>query len=226
MLKVFSQSALAALLLLGMEAPDRTAVAADVGTLSVTIRNVSNDQTLMISAEESRAVPVAPGAYAVLIDGAMIFGESASADALGLEPLAEDGNAEAMIAYLKSLPGVRQAGLFIPGQPFVVSAAPGDRLVFAAMFVESNDLFYAPDPDGIALYDDAGNAVSGNVTNQVLLWDAGTEVNEQPGIGNNQAPRQAGPDTGPTENGSIRPVADGFDYPAVGDVLQVTLSNE
>lgn len=225
MFRIFSRSVVAAFFLLGTGA-FYSVVAAQESTVSVTIRNVSNDRTLMISSDESRAVPVAPGAYAVVAFDTAIFQQGASAGTHGLEPLAEDGNAEAMIAYLTSLPGVRQAGLFIPGQPFTVTAAPGDRLVFAAMFVESNDLFYAPDSDGIALFDDAGNALDGNVTNQVVLWDAGTEINEQPGLGDNQAPRQTGPDTGPVENGLVRPVADGFAYPAVSEVLQVTLSNE
>ena len=140
--------------------------------------------------------------------------------------LAEDGNAEAVIAFLKEQPDVRQAGLFIPGQAFTVNAMPGDRLVFAAMFVESNDLFYAPGPEGIALFDDSANALSGDITSQVVLWDAGTEINEQPGVGSNQAPRQTGPNTGPTENGVVRPVNDGFEYPAVGEVLEVTLSKK
>ena len=30
----------------------------------------------------------------------------------------------------------------------------------------------------------------------VALWDAGTEKNEVPGVGPNQAPRQAAPNTG------------------------------
>ena len=38
-----------------------------------------------------------------------------------------------------------------------------------------------------------------DVTNEFRFWDAGTEVNEAPGIGPNQAPRQAGPDTGAAE---------------------------
>ncbi len=226
MLKAFSRSVLTAFLLLGTEALDSIAIAAGDDTVSVTIRNVSNNRTLVISADESRAVPVAPGAYAIVSEGATIFREGANAGNFGLESLAEDGNAETLIAYLQLQPGIRQAGLFVPGRPFTVSAMPGDRLVFAAMFVESNDLFYAPSADGIALFDATGTAIDGNVSSQVMLWDAGTEVNERPGVGANQAPRQTAPNTGPAENGVVRPVADGFEYPAVADVLEVTISKE
>ena len=64
------------------------------------------------------------------------------------------------------------------------------------MFVQSNDWFFAPDPAlGIALYDDEGAPISGDVTDQILVWDSGTEVDQEPGTGADQAPRQAGPDT-------------------------------
>jgi hypothetical protein len=61
----------------------------------------------------------------------------------------------------------------------------------------------------------------------VTLWDAGTEVNEEPGAGPNQAPRQSGPDTGDEEMAGVRPIAevdDGFSYPAVADVIGVTVT--
>ena len=203
-----------------------SASATENQSFSIVIRNVSNDRTLQVSPSETRAVPVAPGAYAVVTDRSTVFRQGEPAGSYELEMLAEDGNAEAVIAFLKEQPDVRQAGLFIPGQAFTVNAMPGDRLVFAAMFVESNDLFYAPGPEGIALFDDSANALSGDITSQVVLWDAGTEINEQPGVGSNQAPRQTGPNTGPTENGVVRPVNDGFDYPAIGEVLEVTLSKE
>jgi len=47
----------------------------------------------------------------------------------------------------------------------------------------------------------------------MILWDAGTEVNQAPGFGSEQAPRQGGADTGTAENGVVQAVADGFTYP-------------
>ena len=92
------------------------------------------------------------------------------------------------------------------------------------MFVQSNDLFYAPRDAGIALFDGTGQATSGDRTQELVLWDAGTEVNEAPGVGPSQAPRQSKPNTGADENGVIRPVDDGFRYPAVSEVIRVTIT--
>jgi hypothetical protein len=66
--------------------------------------------------------------------------------------------------------------------------------------------------------------LNGDVTGMILLWDAGTEVNEQPGVGLYQAPRQSGPDTGPAEGGDVRQVNDGFSYGAVSDRVRVTIT--
>jgi hypothetical protein len=49
-------------------------------------------------------------------------------------------------------------------------------------------------------------------------------VNERPGFGPNQAPRQAGPDTGVAENGVVHEVDDGFEYRPVGEYLRVTIT--
>jgi hypothetical protein len=58
----------------------------------------------------------------------------------------------------------------------------------------------------------------------VLLWDAGTEQNEIPGIGPDQAPWQAGPNTGAAEGGTVRQVNDGYAYPEVDQIIRVTLT--
>ena len=112
-----------------------------------------------------------------------------------------------------------------PGQSysFSVTAEAGQRLSFATMYVQSNDLFYAPSAAGIALFS-GSDPLSGDVTAQLELWDAGTEVNEEPGVGLNQAPRQSGPDTGPAENGVVEIVDDGFSYGDVSDVIRVTVT--
>ncbi len=62
------------------------------------------------------------------------------------------------------------------------------------------------------------------VSNLILLWDAGTEVNEEPGVGENQAPRQAGPNTGDDEMGVVTiDIMDGFEYPAVHNIARVSI---
>lgn len=232
-------TALAASLALGACGDDDDDV--DVGervTFEVRIENVSTTDTLQTSAGPM-AIPLSPGAYAVHGPDVEIFtiGEPASA---GLEAIAEDGTPAFLAPTLDRTAGVFDAGAFEvpvgtstaapigPGEAyeFTVEAERGDYLSFATMFVQSNDLFFAPAPEGIPLFDDA-EPISGDVTDEVLLWDAGTEVNQEPGVGPDQAPRQAGTDTGADENGvvvSIDAVTDGYTYPAVDQVIRVTIT--
>jgi hypothetical protein len=91
------------------------------------------------------------------------------------------------------------------------------------MFGQSNDLFYAPGAKAIALFDSKGQPLASDITSQLQLWDAGTEVNEEPGLGPNQAPRQAAPNTGTAEKGKVMLVKDQFHYPSVRDVLRVSV---
>jgi hypothetical protein len=76
---------------------------------------------------------------------------------------------------------------------------------------------------GLALFDAEGQPISGDRTTEVVLWDAGTEINETPGIGLNQLPRQATPNIGPDESGVLRPLIDGLSYLPVGEVIRVTI---
>jgi PKD repeat protein len=144
--------------------------------------------------------------------------------------------------------GTDSPGPLTPGNSYQFSftAGPneipgsGMQLSFATMFVQSNDIFYGFDPGGLALFDDDGTPIGMNspvdVTDEVSYWDAGTEVDQEPGTGSNQAPRQGGPDTGPDEDGDVvkvtdsngngTPDDDGFEYPAVADGLNMTISSE
>ncbi len=91
------------------------------------------------------------------------------------------------------------------------------------MFGQSNDVFYAPSA-GIDLFDSAGRPTTGDVTGRFALWDAGTEINQEPGLGPDQAPRQPAPNTGAAESGVVRLVKDGFTYPDVARVIRVTVT--
>ena len=210
----------AALALTGTSA---TAQSTDQLSFTVLVSNVSTDATLRLPDGSTSRAPVAPGAYAVVEEGILAFAEGGPAGA-ALERLAEDGMPEAFVAKLKRTKGVRMAGMFLHDEPFNVSIGPGERLVFAAMFAQSNDLFYAPGSKGLALFDAAGKPRTGILDDAIALWDAGTEVNEAPGAGPNQAPRQARPNSGPAESGRVRPVDDGFAYPSARDVLEVSVS--
>ena len=196
---------------------------ANAQSIVAVIKNVTADDTLKLPDGKASKAPIAPGVYAVVRNGFALFDQDKPAGKDGLEALAEDGNAEALVSALKGMKDVREAGMFIPGQPFKVMAEPGDRLVFASMFVQSNDKFYAPDPNGIALFDSMSAPVSGDWTKSIKLWDAGTEKDEAPGLGPNQAPRQPAANTGPAEEEPVHAASDGFQYPPVSEVIQLTL---
>jgi hypothetical protein len=109
---------------------------------------------------------------------------------------------------------------------FTIEARPGDRLSLAMMIAQSNDGLVATGPEGIALFDASGRPVTGDVTGQLALWDAGTEVNEEPGLGRNQGLRQGAAHAGDPERRPVRLMSDaefGALWPAVGAIVRVTV---
>jgi hypothetical protein len=210
-------------------------------TFTVRIENVSADNALKLSNGKTEPVGVAPVLYLVHTNHGPLFTSGQPDRGKGLEALAEDGPTGPLEKSLKGQAGIVHVGStdtpigtsspgdIWPGQAFEfkIRAKPGERLTIATMFAQSNDLFYAPREDGIALFDASGKPIRGDITSQILLWDAGTEVNEEPGLGPNQAALQAGPNTGPAEHGVVRPITevkDGFHYPTVPEVLRVTIT--
>ena len=94
------------------------------------------------------------------------------------------------------------------------------------MFGESNDVFVATPPDGIPLAD----AFAGEVefTNTLKFWDAGTEPNQAPGLGDQQPARQQRAGDGGAEGGVITEITDGVDgsnfrYPLPPVTLKLTI---
>jgi hypothetical protein len=112
---------------------------------------------------------------------------------------------------------------------FTVDARPGDRLSLASMIGQSNDGLIATGPEGIALFDANNRPVTGNITAQLFLWDAGTEVNEEPGLGRNQGVRQGASHAGDPERRPVRAMSDaefGALWPAVSKMVRVTVRVE
>ncbi len=118
-----------------------------------------------------------------------------------------------------------QSGTFAAIAPgattsFTFHAAKGERLMLAAMYSYSNDLFFAPENPGIALFDDAGVPRTGIIADALKLWDNGTRVNEQPGAGISHP--------GVAQAGVISEVngtdTEGHNYPAASSLLQVSLT--
>ncbi|MFN1218887.1 spondin domain-containing protein [Chryseobacterium kwangjuense] len=70
-----------------------------------------------------------------------------------------------------------------PGESasFSFYAGKGQAISFAAMYANSNDLFFAPANPGIKLYQNSGDPVTGDVSSQIRLWDNGTRKNQTPG---------------------------------------------
>ena len=64
------------------------------------------------------------------------------------------------------------------------------------MFGMSNDWFFGTDAGGIPLFDAGGAPIDGDVTSQVGIYDAGTELDEELAIGPNTGPQQPAADTG------------------------------
>jgi hypothetical protein len=155
----------------------------------------------------------------------------------GLEPLAETGDPSKLVTALAGKSGViatgaaarpvgaAHDGALTPGQEyeFQISVQRGHLFSTAWMFGQSNDLFYSNDRP-IDLFNAAGKPVSAELTARLSLWDAGTEVNEEPGLGPHQGPRQTTPDAGVTESQGIAHVRDKYTYPRIGEVLRLTIA--
>lgn len=190
-----------------------------------------------LGAVSGRATPLAPGVWAVHSSPDPFFTAGQADRGQGLEALAEDGNPADLAAAVAEAEGILSSGVFntpagaagpgplLPGNAYEFTFEAGSgALSFATMYVQSNDLFFAPLGAGIPLFGADGSPVSGDVTDRIQLWDAGTEVNQAPNFGPDQAPRQAGPDTGADENGVVQPVSDGFTYPSTAKLIRVTIT--
>lgn len=202
-------------------------------TFTVRIENISGDSLL--------PGPLAPGVWAVHDSTTTPFFEEDEPDrGLGLAAVAEDGNPAALAAALAGASGVSSSGVFntprsadgpgplLPGgvYEFQISGEPGDALSFATMLVQSNDLFVGPGQHGVPLFDDDGNPIRGDITRHTPLWDVGSERNEAPGMGPNQAPRQAGPDTGPGEGGVAVFSNSTRSLPLAGAIVEIDVSED
>jgi hypothetical protein len=192
---------------------------------TVTIEQLTTEHTLKLPDGSATKAPISPGTAVVYRGANPLFtiGEPASP---GLQRQAEAGQPEDLIAAAKGAKGVSQVVMFDRTDNFTIKAAPGDMLSFATMFGQSNDCFYAPKGDSVALFDQGGKPIMGDRTLDVVLYDAGTEVNQVPGVGPDQGPRQDPSNwrQGELEHATVQPVRDTFAYPPVGEVIRVTVS--
>lgn len=117
----------------------------------------------------------------------------------------------------------------LPGEAYEIrfTAGPGHNLTFATSLIESNDWFFAPDAAGIPLYVN-GQPIAGDLTSSVRLWDAGTEENQELGVGDATCGNQPSRDYGaPDPDSRVRLVTEtsvgGSPVPAVSSMIRVTI---
>jgi hypothetical protein len=216
--------------------------------LRVRIENVSTATTLSTTAggeASEQPVPLSPGAFAVHSPDEPVFAAGEPERSNGLEEIAEDGRPGRLVETLGARDSVTAAGAFTtpvgadgagpigPGSAYefeadITRSGPDNYLSLALMFIPSNDAFYALGGESGLKLVDGDELVTGDVTDHVALWDAGTEVNQEPGVGDQQVQRQrGGPGSfvGDPEREVVTPMHDvnGYDYPATEDVVRVTV---
>lgn len=213
---------------------------ANGGTMTkftVRVENITQSDAFTASNGVKWSLAFSPGTAVVHTGNAPIFSEGKKDRGKGLEAQSEDGDPGMLAKSLKGTKGIKSVTVFntpmganapgpiTPGSvyEFVISAAAGDRLSITMMMGQSNDWFYAPGTAGIELFKN-GQAISGDITAQLMMWDAGTEVDQEPGIGSEQGPRQKAPDTGKAENGVVKKLDDGKAYSKARSVMRVTVT--
>ena len=191
-------------------------------------------------------------AFTMLHDGDNLIFEVGALASPGIETLAEDGGSAALVGEWDLMNGATAStvnerqdggapldpGALQPGEfyEFNISPTSDNRFFsFAQMVVPSNDTFVAFGDEGIALLNSNGDArsdeaIASDILAELVAWDAGTEANQCGGGGRDQAPNQAGPNTG-AGNGSetVRVHEDGpantivWSAPRPDQVVRVTL---
>jgi len=208
---------------------------------TIRVENISNPEGMTASNGQKFPFALSPGMFVLSDKTAALFSEEKPARKNGLEMQAEDGDPSGLVSSLMAMHhssnlhgvfntpvGAMAAGPIRPGDSyeFTFTAASGMNLFMTQMFGQSNDWFYAPGRNGIALFDDKGMPVSGDITDQFYLWDAGTEKDEEIGIGPNQGPRQKGTNTGEAENGVVHRVGDARWTARNKEFFRVTITPE
>lgn len=202
------------------------------------IRNVANPPTIQTGAGQPAVIAFAPAVGAVHSSANPIYSVGAPAGS-ELETYAEDGDSSALTEKLTNDPGViisllgitpieegAQSSLLLPNNSYRIVfnvENTSASLSFVLQFLQSNDIFVGGSE--IPLFDASGNPMTQDITALLELLDAGTEANQPPGEGADQALSQTQINQGTAESGVVRPVDDGFGYPSVPSMLQVSINS-
>ena len=206
----------------------------------LTLENISVPGAIVASDDSVHDVKLAPG-LAIAHDASFSLFEAGEAPKYPeQESLAEDGDPVPLGGALRDVEGVYETSFIaqvaqadygsplVPGDQGVGNLlVPNDAFVTVLfMYGESNDIFVAataiPAEDG-------GEATSLLEFTDFVMYDLGTEVNEEPGIGANQAGRQAQAGAGEAENGVITVVSGedvaGYTYPAASAIASLSMQS-
>ena len=105
---------------------------------------------------------------------------------------------------------------------FTLQARPGDQLTLITSLLETNDFYFSTNEWGIALYDANGRPRTIAATKFINMWDAGTEVNEEPSRGKFQPARQPWANSGAADpDNRVRRGQDDFGPFPIGPVEQI-----
>jgi hypothetical protein len=179
------------------------------------------------------ASPLSSVVWAVHEGEVGLYGPGSQASP-GLEKLIEDGRPQQLLEQLGEAEQVQRFGAEPPDGAVIepggttqirFRASPGDHLSFVIGYLAANDKFVAARQMGIPLFDEQGEPLTGDLGWALGLFDAGTEVDEPPGLGPNQFERQSQLDGGgPDENQIIREVHgewNGSEYPQAEQIVGV-----
>jgi hypothetical protein len=204
---------------------------------TVRIENISNPDGQVAKDGTKWPFALSPGLWVTHEREVRLFREGVPANG-GLEEQAEAGNPGALVKNLEGREhngmqhgvfntpvGASGPGPIGPGgaYEFTFTAKPGMRLSLVMMFGQSNDWFYAPKRQGIDLFNN-GKPLSGDITSEFMLFDAGTEKDEELGVGPNQGPRQKDPNAGEAENGKVHAAKSSAFFTRNGELFKITIS--
>jgi hypothetical protein len=238
-----------------LENPDRVPEEG-THTFTVTVENVSTPG-LVDTDRADGTVPLSPGAYVAFEGGDPAFTPGKPADS-GTMLIAEDGfpapapfiSEKTEVEILRDIESALEVGTFAapggtPDVPaifsgetatFTFDASEGQRLQLETMFVQSNDWFYGFGNGGLELFP-GGEPISGEVTSQLAVYDAGTEIDAPPGQGPTEAPGAVqkpvqdptATDVGDDENETVQLARDrhpDFEIPENSEVIRVTVTSQ
>jgi hypothetical protein len=208
---------------------------------TVRIENISSPDGQVAKDGTKWPFALSPGLWVLHEREVRLFREGNPAIG-GLEAQAETGNPGEIIKQLEArghnghngelLHGVfntpvggSEPAPILPGgaYEFSFTAKPGMRLSVLTMFGQSNDWFYGPKRQGIDLFTN-GKPLSGDITSEFMLFDAGTEVDEEPGVGPNQGARQKDINAGAPENGKVHAAKTSPFFTRNGELFKVTIT--